>query len=158
VNEELERIADQQMVDRQNIERQFIERFESGQVDCQDFHHADHVRLAFAYLIKYPVLLALEKFSGMLKRFAAVCGKPQLYNETITCAYFFLIRERMARFESSSWEEFASHNSDLLRWKDGILSRYYSEATLRSDLARIVFVLPDRSPDSSPLEVIPRER
>jgi hypothetical protein len=79
-----------------------------------------------------------------LKRFAAARGKSQLYSETVTHAYFFLIRERMARFAGSGWEEFARSNSDLLTWKGGILSRYYQEATLRSDLARTVFVFPDK--------------
>src|SRR5947208_1955642 len=71
-------------------------------------------------------------------------GKTQLYNETITCAYFFLIRERMARFKSIEWEDFAIRNPDLLMWKDGILNRYYHGATLKSDLARSVFIFPDK--------------
>ncbi len=120
----------------------FIERFERGLEPGDEFHHADHVRLAFAYLCQYPVLLALEKFAGALKRFAAARGKTQLYNETITCAYFFLIRERMACCKGVGWEEFAQQNPDLLIWKDGILSLYYCEDTLKSDLAREVFVLP----------------
>jgi len=63
---------------------------------------------------------------------------------TITHAYFFLIRERIVRGSSSNWDEFALNNPDLLIWKNGILSRYYSEVTLKSDLARTVFVFPDR--------------
>ena len=109
-----------------------------------DFHHADHVRLAFAYLSEYPVLQALDKFAGALKRYAAARGKAQLYNETITHAYFFLIRERMARSAGEDWYEFASRNSDLLTWKPGILAQYYEEATLQSELARTVFVFPDK--------------
>jgi len=50
----------------------------------------------------------------------------------------------MARRSASDWDEFAQDNPDLLIWKDGILSRYYSEGTLKSDLARTVFVFPDR--------------
>jgi hypothetical protein len=123
---------------------EFIERFEHGLKPSDEFHHADHVRLAFAYLSQYPVLRALEKFADVLKWFAAARGKAQLYNETITCGYFFLIRERMARRAGAGWEEFARQNRDLLAWKDGILSRYYCEGTLQSDLAREVFVLPDK--------------
>jgi hypothetical protein len=119
-----------------------IHRFESGSVDS--FHHADHVRLAFAYLSQYSALQALEKFASALKSFAACRGKTQLYHETITHAYFFLIRERMARSAAVEWEEFARQNADLLRWKDGILSRYYQETTLKSDLARKVFIFPDK--------------
>jgi hypothetical protein len=123
---------------------ELIRDFEGGTLDAALFHHADHVRLAFAYLSAYTVLEALEKFANALKRFATVRGKPQLYHETITHAYFFLIRERMARTATSEWDEFARVNSDLLIWKNGILTRYYRESTLQSDLARAVFVFPDK--------------
>jgi hypothetical protein len=125
------------------INEELIHRFENNVMPNDSFHHADHVRLAFAYLCKYPVLQALEKFANALKRFAAAREKTQLYNETVTCAYFFLIRERMARSEATEWEEFARQNPDLLIWKDGILNRYYRETTLKSDLARTVFIFPD---------------
>lgn len=125
--------------------REIIDRFESGNALESGFHHADHVCLAFAYLRSYGVLLALEKLSDALKRFAVSHGKTQIYNETITCAYFFLIHERMARHGAEiGWEEFASLNPDLLTWKNGILSRYYRESTLKSDLARGVFIFPDK--------------
>jgi hypothetical protein len=127
---------------------EFIEQFERGLEPCDEFHHADHVHLASAYLCEYPVLLALEKFGGALRRFATARGKTQLYSETITCAYFFLIRERMARCEGADWEEFARQNPDLLIWKNGVLSRYYREGTLQSALAREVFLLPDKMPRS----------
>jgi hypothetical protein len=127
---------------------ELIERFERGLDPGDQFHHADHARLAFAYLCEYPVLQALGKFASALKRLAAARGKTQLYNETITCAYFFLINERMARSDVADWDEFASRNPDLLIWKDGVLRRYYSEAMLKSDFARRVFVLPDKCLES----------
>jgi hypothetical protein len=126
--------------------RQLISDFEGGAISPDSFHHADHVHLAFAYLCEYALVAALERFTSALKRFAVANGKPQLYNETITCAYFFLIRERIARNKVTDWKEFARLNPDLLTWKDAILSRYYREATLHSDLARNVFVFPDRFP------------
>jgi hypothetical protein len=122
-----------------------IHRFEADAVPEASFHHADHVRLAFAYLSEYPPLQALDKFCSALKRFAAARGKPHLYHETITHAYFFLIRERMARSTAAGWDEFALHNPDLLTWKNGILTRYYHETTLQSELARSVFLFPDKS-------------
>lgn len=129
--------------------RKLIQQFESDAIPAGSFHHADHVRLAFAYLCQYPPLQALEKFSAALKRFAAVRGKSQLYHETITHAYFFLIRERMARSSAADWDEFCRRNPDLLTWQNGILTRYYEEATLQSDLARTVFLFPDKFPSMS---------
>jgi hypothetical protein len=123
---------------------ELIQRFETGALLPDSFHHADHVHLAFAYLSLYPVLEALEKFSVALKRFAIARGKPQLYHETITYAYFFLIRERLARTAPGDWDDFAQKNPDLLIWKNGILTRYYESTTLQSDLARSVFLFPDK--------------
>ncbi len=124
---------------------ELLVRFECDTDPDVPFHHADHVRLAFAYLSCYPVLQALEKFSAGLQKFAARRGKTELYHETITCSYFFLIHERMARHPGINWNDFATRNADLLVWKDGVLSRYYEKATLNSDLARRVFILPDKS-------------
>lgn len=124
--------------------QEVIRQFESGRVPPESFHHPDHVRLAFAYLREYPPLTALEKFCTALKQFAASVGKPEKYNETVTFAYLFLIRQRMALCSSAEWEEFAQKNPELLVWKDGVLNRYYQPETLKSDLARNVFVLPDK--------------
>ena len=123
---------------------ELVSLFERGETAGENFHHSDHLRLAHAYLCEYPTLVAIGKFTEALKRYAAARGKTHLYNETITCAYFFLIRERMARSGDAGWEDFARNNPDLLIWKDGILGRYYHEATLKSELARRVFVLPDK--------------
>ena len=126
-------------------EQELIAQFESGSLPATAFHHADHVRMAFAYLRQYPLLQALEKFSAALKLFANAHGKENLYNETITWAYLFLIHERISRaVQPQSWEEFAEANPDLLMWKNGILKRYYAEETLQSDLAKSIFLFPDK--------------
>jgi hypothetical protein len=124
-------------------DEELIQNFE--QATLESFHHADHVRVAFAYLCRYPAAAALEKFSTALRRFAEAQGKPKLYHETITWAYLLLIRERMARGSSAqTWDEFARENSDLLTWKPGILARYYRQETLASELARSTFIFPDK--------------
>lgn len=130
-----------------NVE--IIEVFEQGRAPGESFHHADHIRVAFAYLSEYAVLEALRKFSDGLRRFAVAQGKPHLYHETITWAYLFLIRERMLRAERpQGWEEFAAGNPDLLTWEKssgGILARYYEAETLASPAARASFLLPDKA-------------
>src|ERR1035441_2115661 len=140
---------------------ELIEQFEGGATPSASFHHADHVRLAFEYLRRYPALEALGRFSGALKRFAAAQVKVQRYHETITWAYLLLIRERLARAGAApcssparapparagpaqTWEEFVERNLDLLVWKGGVLRTLYRQETLDSDLARHTFVLPDQ--------------
>ncbi len=122
---------------------EIIRQFETDTL-ASEFHHGDHVRLAFAYLQEFPPHEALDRFTKALKRYAAARSKSQLYHETITHAYFFLIRERMARSGTLEWDAFARQNPDLLQWKPGILDRYYRDSTLQSDLARSVFLFPDK--------------
>jgi hypothetical protein len=50
----------------------------------------------------------------------------------------------MVRAAVADWEEFAARNPDLLEWKDGILGRYYRQETLKSELARSIFLFPDK--------------
>lgn len=136
-------------------EQELTAKFESGTIPPDAFHHADHVRMAFAYLRQYPVLQALERFSVALQRFAAHHGKPNLYHQTITWAYVFLIHERISRApHPQTWDEFASANPDLLTWKNGILKKYYAEETLQSDVARRVFVFPDKLESNPPANTL----
>ena len=129
---------------------EFVARFEDATLSTESFHHRDPVRMAFLYLRRYPALEAIQRFSVALAKFAAAKGKPNLYNETVTWAFLFLIRERMARSGGNqTWEEFAEENADLLSWENNILRRYYREATLKSNLAKGTFVLPDKIDVSS---------
>lgn len=124
-------------------EDDILAAFESATLE--PFHHADHVRMAFIYLTRYPAAEALARFSSALARFANAKGKPGLYHETITWAFVLLIRERIARSQDHpTWEEFAAANPDLFNWKENVLKKYYKEETLASNLARTTFLMPDR--------------
>jgi hypothetical protein len=126
-------------------DEEFIRRFNDCTLPAESFHHADHIRLVWLYLDRYSVLETLERFCGGLKRFATANGKARLYHETISWAYVFVIHERVQRLgDSQSWQEFAAANADLFDWQNSILKSLYQEETLRSELARRVFVLPDK--------------
>ena len=123
---------------------EWMQAFESCALPAASFHHADHVKMAFLYLQKYPPLEALACFSSALARFAAANGKPDRYNETTTWAFLLLIRERVARAGSpQTWTEFSAANADLLCWDNNILKKYYLPETLGSELAKRVFLFPD---------------
>ncbi len=132
-------------------DHELLDQFERATLPLERFRHLDHVRVAFLYLYSLPTLEALQAFSKSLQRFASRHGKSKLYHETITWAYIFLIRERMARAgETQTWEQFAKNNADLLTWKGGALTRFYRDETLKSDLARSIFVLPDNLVSDEP--------
>jgi len=128
-------------------DEELIESFENCTLAGEGFHHREHIRIAWLYLRVNSTLAALEKFSAGLRRFATANGKPNLYHETITWAFVFLINERIERGgHEQDWADFVDLNPDLFDWKNSILKAYYQDDTLRSDMARKVFVFPDRRP------------
>jgi hypothetical protein len=124
----------------------FVARFEDCTLPNSAFHHRDHVRLAWIYLRRHSPLEALTRFAEGLRRFATANGHPGLYHETITWAFLLLIHERMERGATgTAWEDFGAAHPDLLTWKPSVLDRYYRPETLGSELARRIFVMPDRA-------------
>lgn len=126
---------------------ELLQQFEDCSLPLARFRHSVHIQIAFLYLRKYPVLDVLARFPEALKRYAAAHGKTGLYHETITWAYILLIHERMMRAAHAlTWDEFAATNQDLLTWSGTILKQYYRTETLSSDLARKIFLFPDKAP------------
>jgi hypothetical protein len=124
-------------------DREFVDVFEACAVANTEFHHADHVRLAWVYLGEHDLLAAIGRFTTSLRRFAAHHGVPGLYHETITWAYLLLIHERMNG--ESTFAAFREANPDLFVWKPSVLDRYYRAGTLGSDRAKRTFVMPDKA-------------
>lgn len=126
---------------RQDRER--LERFAGGEPPAQPFGHREHVRLAWLYLEREPLLPAMARFAGDLERFAAAQGTPGLYHETITLAYLLLVHERrLSAARDATWEAFAAANPDLFAWKPSLLDELYEPEVLTSERARRSFVLP----------------
>ena len=70
---------------------ELITLFEGGADPPGGFHHREHVRVAWYYLLHHSMPEALVRFSDALRRFALAHGKPNLYHETITTAFLLLV-------------------------------------------------------------------
>jgi hypothetical protein len=123
---------------------ELLDRFVDTTLPAAEFHHEQHVQVAWHFVRRHGMPQALAEFTAAIKRFADAKGATGLYHQTITWAFLLLIAERQARCEADSWEAFAGANPDLLTWRPSVLERYYSSEVLQSDLARTVFIFPDR--------------
>jgi hypothetical protein len=66
-------------------DKAFLEAFERGDVPASAFHHADHLRLALAYLADSgSAAEATERMAASLKRFAEAAGAGGKYHHTLT--------------------------------------------------------------------------
>ena len=120
----------------------FVTAFTECRLESID--HKEHVRLAWIILKEKPLLKAIDWLVDGFRKFARAKGKPEVYHETITWAFAILINERIERSgRDSSWEQFVVENPDLFRGRV-LLDNLYQKRTLKSELARSTFLLPDR--------------
>jgi len=125
---------------------ELLAAFEALAVGPGEFHHREHVRLAFAVLAREPDLAAAAgRFQRLLLRFTAAHGAEAKYHETLTWAYLAVIAERMHGQAYASSHELIAAHPDLLDHRGGAIARHYDVAAITaSPLARAVFVLPGR--------------
>jgi hypothetical protein len=73
-------------------DRDFIRAFESGNIPPGDFHHADHLRLALAYLTDSGSLEeATDRMARSLRGFARAAGREDKYHHTLTVVWMQLV-------------------------------------------------------------------
>ena len=122
---------------------ELLDKFVDTTLPADQFHHQQHVQVAWMFVCKYGMPNAIREFTDAIKRFADAKGATGLYHETITWAFLLLIADRQARKPAATWQQFEADNTDLLLWKPSILNRYYSKELLASELARRTFLMPD---------------
>jgi hypothetical protein len=122
-----------------------VERFEALEIAPGDFGHREHVRLAFAMLRGADFGEAAVRYRRGLRRFAASVGAAGKYHETLTWAYLALVSRAMWERRGATSFELMERVPELLDHRGGALARHYDlAAILGSEVARQVFVLPER--------------
>src|SRR5882672_1073814 len=106
-----------------------LEAFTNLSLPPADYHHREHVRVAFVLLRREGDLAAAAAtFRILLQRFAAAAGAKGKYHETLTWAYLALIAERMHGRDYRTSAELLGDHPDLLDHKSGAIARYYDVA------------------------------
>jgi hypothetical protein len=59
--------------------------FERGELPPGGFHHEQHLRVAWVYLVEWPTVdEAIARIEATLLRFTAAVGKPEKYSRATT--------------------------------------------------------------------------
>ncbi len=126
-------------------DREFARRFERGEIAPADFHHLEHLRLAWAYLGECASIEAASaRMCQAIRDFATQAGSPGKYHETMTIFWVRLLAGAHACNADQELSAVLPAHAQFLD-KDAPL-RYYSHARLFSDAARAAWLPPDLSP------------
>src|ERR1700716_536210 len=111
-------------------DQEFLDAFQGGHLSPANFHHRDHLRLAWLEVNSLGLEAGLAAVAGGIRRFATAHGQPPLYPETLTR---FWVRIVAHASRNTFTETLEAH--PVLLGKDLPLA-HWSRETLYGDAAR----------------------
>jgi hypothetical protein len=120
-------------------DEEFLKAFE----DCtlEEFHHADHIRMAWLYLRKFGYPQGSTKVKEGIKNFAIAKGATALYHETITEFWIRVVQHVIQNHPAETFEQFFASFPPLQDSKS--IYRHYTKDFLMSASARHQWMQPD---------------
>ncbi len=126
----------------------FRRDFEAFRIDPATFHHREHIRLAYCYLVAHgpdaAAAFVRASITALLRHIGV--DPAAKYHETVTRAWVLAVDHFMHcdTVPAASADAFIDANPRLL--DKNIMLIHYAHETLFSDTARDRFVAPDRAP------------
>ncbi len=123
-------------------DKTFLQAFEDSTLAPHLFPHRAHIRMAWLYLREFGWDAGVIKISEGIQRFAAAQGATRKYHTTITLFWAHIVQHMITDApEVNQFEDFLNRYPQIL--EPSLISRHYSDALLRSELARHEWVDPD---------------
>jgi len=127
----------------------FLEQFESTVWPKEDWHHKQHIKVAYLYLRRYPLEAAAARLREKIKAYNAAKKVEESllngYHETMTQAWLRLVHFTLCEYgPAENAEGFYEQNPQLSQKK--ILRFFYTKELFTSSTAKVEFVNPDLIP------------
>ena len=122
----------------------FVAAFDSGRIANQNFHHRDHLRLAWIQIRRLGLERASEAVTSGIRDFATRHGSADRYHDTMTRFWLRAVGIGLDRHPDLTFDELLSVEPHLL--DKGLPFHHWSRETMASDSARRQWVEPDVRP------------
>ena len=128
--------------DAHDADNAFIEAFLTGSLPPQQFHHRDHLRLAWALIRLTGEDEAARRITSGIRYFAAKHGHAGKYHETMTRFWVRIVAHAVsARPDITTFDAFLAAFPLLL--EQDLPYRHWRRETMASPTARAQWVEPD---------------
>jgi transketolase len=140
----------------------FLAQFESTEWPYLEWHHRQHIKVAYLYLRKYPFAQAQARIRERIKAFNAAKKVPESltggYHDTMTQAWLHLVHFTLCEYGAAAdADTFYEQHPQL--WRHKSLRFYYTKEHFLTKEAKEKFVAPDITPfpqsKKSPPELLP---
>lgn len=123
-------------------DNEFVQAFLSGSLPPVQFHHRDHLRLAWSLVRQRGVEAASGAIAAGIQQFAAAHGQAAKYHETLTRFWVHIVGHLVeARPDVAEFSTFLATYPQLLD-KD-LPYRHWRRETMGTAAARMRWIEPD---------------
>ena len=122
-------------------DEQFLAAFEAGKIANRDFHHRDHLRLAWIQIRRLGVDRAAQAVAGAIRQFASRHGHADRYHETMTRFWVRAVGLGIDSHPTLAFENLLAAEPHLL--DKNLPYRHWSRELMGSDEARRQWIDPD---------------
>jgi hypothetical protein len=127
----------------------FLQQFESTVWPKAEWHHRQHIKVAYLYLCRYPLETASVKISDNIKAYNQAHGVEESltsgFHETMTQAWLRLVHFTLCEYgPAENADAFFEQNPQLSEKK--VLRFFYTRERFLSPEAKAAFIEPDLIP------------
>lgn len=127
------------------------ERFKKQDIEPSEFNHLAHLKVAWDYIHEYSMVEARDKFHQDIIKLTKVLGAEEKYHRTLTdffLDYLYQVKWYLnhSGASSESWNTVEQQCPLLINDAKKLISYYYSDELINSDLARTQYVDADIMP------------
>jgi hypothetical protein len=128
---------------------EFLAEFESQRWPLAQWHHRDHIRLAYLYLRAFPFDEAANRLRQGIRAHNAAHSIPDTptsgYHETMTIAWLRIVQTVLDEYgPEETGDAFCEAHPELSQKKT--LRLFYSRERFMSPEAKVTFIEPDLAP------------
>jgi len=130
-------------------DKEFLRQFEAAIIPASQWHHREHIRVAYLYLTRFQQSIAIERIISGIKALNTAQKVPDSidrgYHDTITQAWIRLVQCTLDEFgPAESADAFMDKQTQLLSKR--ALLFFYSRERIMSAEAKASFIEPDLAP------------
>ena len=122
----------------------FVDAFHSGRIANQNFHHRDHLRLAWVEIRRLGLERASDTVTNGIRHFATEHGSADRYHDTMTRFWLRVVNLGLSRHPDLTFDELLAAEPHLI--DKSLPFKHWSHAAMASDSAKRQWVEPDLRP------------
>ncbi len=127
----------------------FLQQFEAALLPMEKWHHREHIKVAYLYLLRYPREQSMTRLREKIEALNVFHRVPDLptrgYHETMTQAWLRLVDAALREHGPAETADLFLQRNQRLADKNTLL-HYYSRDLLLSPQAKKGFAEPDLTP------------